>query len=131
MSETDPFLGTPVIAAATFHAVHDVPLRGGIGIGALVGLASTAAEWLIRRKHSVLPAYSYLAVTNNEIVALELSYGTTVRVRREVGRWPRAAVRMQRRSGPWSARLAIAEKEVEVEAVEHDGQARAVLDSLA
>jgi hypothetical protein len=109
----DPYLGKPVRAAAFFRVRARTPLLRGFGIA---GVVETGLGWLVPRLRSRLPAYSYLAVTDTDLHILELRYGAATTVRRMVGRWPIAGVNAERLDNPWSVRVRLGERTVELAA---------------
>jgi hypothetical protein len=82
-------LGTPIVAAGAFHTVADVGPPGAIGVS-LVKLGQWA--WIKRR--SRLPPYPFIVVTDDELIVFEFRFGSTLRLRRVVGRWPKSDIRV-------------------------------------
>ncbi len=79
----------PVVTAGAFRIVIDTPVRLTIA-GTLVSLA----HWAVLKKRSALPSYPYLVLTTDELVLLEFRFGAKTKLKRVVGRWPIAAIRI-------------------------------------
>ncbi len=88
---TQARLGEPVLAAGAFRSVVDAPF-GGLTPPA-IGIPVMAAGWF-RRKRSRLPTYPYLALTATELVVAEFRFGSSIRFKRLVGRWPLSSVQV-------------------------------------
>jgi hypothetical protein len=72
----------PFVASAAFRTVAEVEPLGG-----LAAVLVTFAQWLWTKKRSRLPAYPFVVLTNDELIVLEFVFGTTLRMKRVVGRW--------------------------------------------
>src|SRR5688572_972721 len=101
----DPFLHRPIKAAASFRMRWRGGLRAGVGVGAAVGPLVSLVEWLLARRRSGLPSYSYVAVDADKLYIAELRYGSTISVRRVVGTWGLSNVDPEPLEDPWAVRL--------------------------
>ncbi len=79
----------PVLASAAFRTVAEVEARGG-----LAGVLITFAQWAWVKKRSRLSAYPFVVLTGGEMIVLEFAFGTTLRMKRVVGRWQNDQVRV-------------------------------------
>jgi hypothetical protein len=123
----DPYLGVPVRAAASFRVLWAVRRRYRSGrIGAVVA----GISWLLARGRTHLPAYSYLAVTQVELHILELEYGSTITVKRTVGHWPIGSLEAKTLDNPWSVRVCLGERTVDLEGVTNGPDAADVVRIL-
>jgi hypothetical protein len=129
-AKQDPHAGKPVRAAATFRVRWSRKLYGGIGGGALIGIMITGITWFLPRRRSHLPAYSYLAVTDADLHILELAYGSTTTVRRSLGQWPIASLNAEPLDNPWSVRVRLGGRTVELEATTFSQDAAEVVRLL-
>ena len=73
----------PFVASAAFRTVADVKPLGG-----LPGVVVALAGWVWIKKRSRLPAYPFVVLTQDELLVLEFVFGTTLHLKRVVGRWP-------------------------------------------
>lgn len=92
-------------------------------------MAARMLEWLVARRRSGLPAYSYLAVTRTDLHLLEIRQGTVPSVRQHLGTWALSQLR-GRRLGPYAAAIALGDRDVELEAVEPSSQTARLVDVL-
>ena len=79
----------PFLASAAFRTVADIEPLGG-----LAGVLVTFARWVWIKKRSRLPAYPFVVLTDRELIVLEFVFGTTLRMKRVVGRWHNEQVRV-------------------------------------
>lgn len=117
-ARSDPFVGVPVLAATNFRVRWD----GRAYPAGLPGMVATVIAWVVSRMRSRLPAYSYVAVTSEELHILEIRYGGSPSVQRRIGSWPLASLRATR-LGPWSVRLKLTNREVELESTDYSEEA--------
>ena len=123
----DPFLNRPVKASASFRVRWRGGLRVGVGGGAAVGPLVSLVEWLLARKRSGLPTYSYVAVDSDKLYVAELRYGPTISVRRIIGTWDLSKVDPEPLEDPWAVRLKLGARVVELEASDPNPGAREVV----
>ena len=130
VARDDPYVGRPVQAAATFRVRWTGKLYGGIGGGALLGMALTGIAWWLPRHRSHLPAYSYLAVADGVLYISELAYGSETTVKRQVGNWPIASLAAERLDRPCGVRVRLGEQTIELEATGSESDAAEVVRLL-
>ena len=121
-------LGVPFLASGVFRTVPDVKRLAGVP-GAVV----IAAQWAWIKKRSRLPAYPYVVVTDHEVIVLEFLFGSTLRMRRIVGRWPKSDVRVLHASPEhrlMTLVLPLSRSPVELEGAYHSDGEREVVAQL-
>lgn len=79
----------PFVASAAFRTVADVEPLGGLG-----GVLVTFVRWVWIKKRPRLPAYPFVVLTDRELIVLEFIFGTTLGMKRVVGRWHNEQVRV-------------------------------------
>ena len=123
----DPYLNRPVKASANFRMRWRGGPRVGVGGGAVVGPLVSLAKWLLARRRSGMPSYSYVAVDADKLYVVELRYGSTISVRRVVGEWDLSNVDPEPLDDPWSMRVTLGARVVELEASNPTPEAREVV----
>ncbi|HEX3542152.1 MAG TPA: hypothetical protein VHT75_17095 [Acidimicrobiales bacterium] len=121
-------VGGPILAAGSFRTVADVEPFGG-SVGALLAVG----QWVWIKKRTRLPPYPFVVVTESEVIVLEFRFGSTLQMRRVVGRWPKRDIRVIGATPEcWRAAviLPLNRFPVELEGAFHTDSERDVIDHL-
>lgn len=82
-------LGVPIVAAGSFRTIAEVE-----PLGSLAGALLSFGQWAWLRKRSRLPLYPFVIITGDELIVLEFRFGSTLSMKRVVGRWSKRDVRV-------------------------------------
>lgn len=130
-------VGPTLEAAATFRVIVDPEKNRPIPVSrpeamALIGLGKLVS-WAMARKRSGLPAYAYVALTSDEMIVLEFRFGSTLQLKRLVGRWPLREIRVSKATSHrrhLCLTLPSSKAPVHLEGVFHGDAERVVIDRL-
>jgi len=91
----------PILASGWFHvaAAPDPPDSGGAIVG-LIGFIVWAARSVARKRQWRMPSHTFWVVTPSLLYVFEFRFGSSTRLRQQVGVWGRRAVQAQHGEAP-------------------------------